>query len=85
MYPSSKQIDILIMLLENGHINFFEQKLCKHHYLDRDCFNKAMKPFYKLEWVKKRFIRLNGHYANEFVITAEGILAINYTFKKMML
>jgi len=80
-YISIDQQKILLDIFKNGHINFSTQKI----YKNRKSFNRALNIFYRLEWLNKKSIRLNGHYANDYSLTVEGKLIINYTLKKMIL
>jgi len=75
-YISIRQQKILMMLLKNNKVNFSLQNL----YKNRRIFNKNMNELLDVGWLYKKQIRLNGHYANEYGLTTEGIIISKAVF-----
>ena len=73
---SSNQNKILLEFKKIGKMNFSRQKFFKN----RRSFNESMNELLRCGWLEKRMIRLNGHYANEYLLTSEGKFIINAVF-----
>lgn len=73
---SGQQQLIMLSLLNNDYIDFSNQK----HYKCRRTFNKAMNKLVKCGWLKRKMIRINNRFANQYELTLEGRIITNSVF-----
>jgi len=78
---SYEQQRILYQIYDHGTINFFSQNPIV--FRNQRAFNRSMKIFVTLEWLEKRFKKINGYFANEYSITTEGRLVLNFSLIKV--
>ena len=67
---SAQQQKILLHLMNNEKVDFHDQEF----YKCRRTFNKSMNHLVRCGWLKSKPTRINNHYANEYIITLEGLL-----------
>jgi hypothetical protein len=73
---SPQQQLIMLLLINNDYVDFSTQKF----YRCRRTFNKAMNRLVNCGWLKRKMIRLNNRYANQYTITIEGNIIAKKVF-----